>query len=505
LGEKEQAMAEKKTSALTGSTVMLLVGAVALAGAVYWVVFLGRGAEAPVAGSEADPDDAPAAVVDAVVAPEEVVQDESAPDVVVQQESAQEVVQEDLVAEAEPEAVAEPDGEDVLAEQDNEDVTAEPGGELAEADPEGEAETEAEAEPEPEVAETPVETPVGPSFDVVRIDPQGAAVIAGNAAPGAEVILLADGVEVGRATADLTGKFVALFDMPPSDAPRSLSAQMSVEGGAVVASAGTVLIAPVRPVVVAEAEPEVAPEVASEAEPVTEPVTEIAEADAAAEPAPDVAPEVVAEVEPEVEPEVVAVDVTPDVTAPQELESLTPESPTIVLADESGVRVLQGAAQPEVPSQSPQVVANLVIDTITYDTSGDVALSGRGQGASFARVYLDGKPVQTVQIAPDGTWRTPLPDVDAGVYRLRIDELDEQGTVTSRVETPFQREEPEIVAEAAGRANVVTVQKGFTLWAIAEDRFGSGIEYVRVYEANRDLIRDPDLIYPGQVFAIPEG
>jgi len=51
----------------------------------------------------------------------------------------------------------------------------------------------------------------------------------------------------------------------------------------------------------------------------------------------------------------------------------------------------------------------------------------------------------------------------------------------------------------------VTVQEGFTLWAIAEDQFGDGVEFIRVYEANRELIRDPDLIYPGQVFAIPEG
>ena len=281
-----------------------------------------------------------------------------------------------------------------------------------------------------------------------------------------------------------------------------------------MASAGTVLIAPVRPVAVAAVEPvvepeiepvveavgepevetAVAPEVEPEAAPEVEVEVEVADADPAAELAPAAAPDVVAEVETEAASDVVAA------RAPEE-----PAAPTIVLADDSGVRVLQGAAQPEVPSQSPQVVANLVIDTITYDTSGEVALSGRGQGAAFARVYLDGKPVQTVQIAPDGTWRTPLPDVDAGVYRLRIDELDEAGTVTSRVETPFQREEPELAAVSAGRANVVTVQEGFTLWAIAEDRFGAGIEYVRVYEANRDLIRDPDLIYPGQVFAIPEG
>ena len=49
----------------------------------------------------------------------------------------------------------------------------------------------------------------------------------------------------------------------------------------------------------------------------------------------------------------------------------------------------------------------------------------------------------------------------------------------------------------------VTVQPGFTLWAIAQGQYGDGVLYVQVYEANRDRIRDPDLIYPGQVFALP--
>jgi nucleoid-associated protein YgaU len=49
----------------------------------------------------------------------------------------------------------------------------------------------------------------------------------------------------------------------------------------------------------------------------------------------------------------------------------------------------------------------------------------------------------------------------------------------------------------------VTVQPGFTLWGIAKENFGEGVLYVQVFEANRDKIRDPDLIYPGQVFSIP--
>ncbi len=50
----------------------------------------------------------------------------------------------------------------------------------------------------------------------------------------------------------------------------------------------------------------------------------------------------------------------------------------------------------------------------------------------------------------------------------------------------------------------VTVQPGFTLWGIAQGQWGDGVLYVQVFEANRDRIKDPDLIYPGQVFVMPE-
>ncbi|KPA22281.1 LysM domain/BON superfamily protein [Shimia sp. SK013] len=51
---------------------------------------------------------------------------------------------------------------------------------------------------------------------------------------------------------------------------------------------------------------------------------------------------------------------------------------------------------------------------------------------------------------------------------------------------------------------IITVQPGSSLWAIARERYGEGPMYVRVFEANKDKIRDPDLIYPGQVFTVPE-
>ena len=93
-----------------------------------------------------------------------------------------------------------------------------------------------------------------------------------------------------------------------------------------------------------------------------------------------------------------------------------------------------------------------------------------------------------------------------------MDEVDSDGNVQSRIETPFKREERETVAAIMAEETeqegfdlaVKTVQPGNTLWAIAEERFGDGIKYVAVFEANKDQIRDPDLIYPGQVFRLPE-
>ncbi len=83
------------------------------------------------------------------------------------------------------------------------------------------------------------------------------------------------------------------------------------------------------------------------------------------------------------------------------------------------------------------------------------------------------------------------------------------------METPFKREPLEVLraAEASDEPEgetvtppirAVTVQEGDTLWAISRDRFGDGILYVKLFEANRGAIRDPDLIYPGQIFTIPE-
>lgn len=49
-----------------------------------------------------------------------------------------------------------------------------------------------------------------------------------------------------------------------------------------------------------------------------------------------------------------------------------------------------------------------------------------------------------------------------------------------------------------------TVVKGDCLWSIAKKYYGSGTQYTKIYNANRDIIKNPSLIYPGQVLKIPK-
>jgi len=61
---------------------------------------------------------------------------------------------------------------------------------------------------------------------------------------------------------------------------------------------------------------------------------------------------------------------------------------------------------------------------------------------------------------------------------------------------------PEITPEPESK--FYTIQKGDTLWKIATTFYGDGSKYPSIVEANLEVIKDADLIYPGQNIRIPE-
>ena len=87
-----------------------------------------------------------------------------------------------------------------------------------------------------------------------------------------------------------------------------------------------------------------------------------------------------------------------------------------------------------------------------------------------------------------------------GVYKLRVDAIA-GGRVMARVEIPFSRAER--FADMQGKLLVI-VQPGNSLWRIARRTMGSGVKYAVIYDANRNQILDPNLIFPGQVFSLPQ-
>ena len=48
------------------------------------------------------------------------------------------------------------------------------------------------------------------------------------------------------------------------------------------------------------------------------------------------------------------------------------------------------------------------------------------------------------------------------------------------------------------------VVRGDSLWRISSQRYGNGVRYKQIYAANASQIRDPRLIYPGQIFVLPQ-
>jgi len=327
------------------------------------------------------------------------------------------------------------------------------------------------AEPEIAVMPVAVETPVvpvlptGPEFDTFRVEIDGSMVIAGRADAGQTVAIILSGETLDLVTADNSGNFVALPLAGPSDQPRRLSLLADPDGAA-IPSETSFMVAPIAaPVVVAA---------------LSEPPATVEGTVAAALP-----------------------EAPPEPAAPVVADSPA-VAPTVLQADADGVRVVQDA--------TGAGAGNVALDAITYDPDGEVQLSGRATGDGAVQVYIDNEPVTTSVVTQGGDWQIELPQIDTGIYTLRIDEVNEDGAVVSRLETPFKREERAEVAAVLAEETTVdgfevavkTVQPGATLWAIAEENLGSGIYYIEVFEANSDLIRDPDLIYPGQIFRIPE-
>jgi nucleoid-associated protein YgaU len=172
-------------------------------------------------------------------------------------------------------------------------------------------------------------------------------------------------------------------------------------------------------------------------------------------------------------------------------EPQRPAGPLAVLLPDGAPRLLQGNRR----------VGSLGLDSVDYDASGSIRFSGSAEPGARLRIYLNNNPAGETQAGADGRWTmAPAGDLAVGVYQLRVDHVATSGSVAARIEVPFQRDAipPDSLAEGQ-----VVVQPGSNLWRIARNAYGRGIRYSLIFEANRDQIRNPNRIFPGQVFTVP--
>lgn len=149
--------------------------------------------------------------------------------------------------------------------------------------------------------------------------------------------------------------------------------------------------------------------------------------------------------------------------------------------------------------QGPAALAGagpLTIDNVDYE-DGRMAASGRASPGHTVVLYLDNAPLGTVSTDQDGRWRlSPVTqELTEGTHVLRADQIERDGKVSARTEVSFMT--------TGIQPASVTVEPGNSLWRIARRTYGDGTAYTLIFQANRAHIRDPDLIYPGQILELP--
>lgn len=301
-----------------------------------------------------------------------------------------------------------------------------------------------------------------PAFDVARIEPSGEAVIAGRTTPGATVELLRNGELHDRAVADQSGQFV----MVPPKLP-----------------AGT------YDLTLRSREPDGKQTTSRQS---------------------------------------VAVVIEPKATDRPVVALITPNKPTVVLS------------QPDSPKPTTGAV---IVEAVEIEPGGKFHVSGRARAGATVRLYLNDSFVAPVTAGADGRFAVTINEgVAPGSYRVRVDELESNSsTVRARAEVPFNVPEQAgtgtVLAQAAAsrrtdiaaaqqpqlaaaggtvlpdggspsavvvpKIATTTVSRGDTLWRLSQATYGVGTRYATIYKANRQQIRNPNLIYPGQVFVMP--
>lgn len=434
----------------------------------------------------------------------------------------------------------------------------------------------------PQEAESEV---IVPTFDIVRVEPDGSLVIAGRAAPVANIEIVTGANAIGRGESNEAGDFAIVLDQPLKPGDYTIVLRSTTRDAIVATSSETAIVsipehpsgqvlalveqpgAPSRLITVPEAPAQKQDRATSAAE---QPAAEVASAspkkEASAEQEVSAAEDdSVAEDEPVTEGEAVA-------EGEEELAGAPAAS--VPSADEPQVAAISEPQPAPEKAASPAGSPRIAVEAVEIEGSR-VFVAGRAEVGSRVRVYANDILLGDAQASEGGRFLVEAErDLPVGDYIVRADLLGRNAEVLARAAVPFAREPGESVAavaapepqsavqqpatqapqaqsdaaaagSGAGQASAqqevasapaapiatdsapaaqsetaadtdvtgpklqnvagsVIIRRGDTLWHISKRVYGQGVRYTTIYLANQDQIADPDRIWPGQIFSVPD-
>ena len=305
-------------------------------------------------------------------------------------------------------------------------------------------------------------TPAAPlTIDLARVKPDGAAVFAGTAAPNAKIRIFEGDILLGETIANANGEWVIVLE-------KSLAAGQHLISVAMERSDGT---------------------------------TEMADRSLAVEIYQDTETKPLVALLPETATEVPVLIQSPDDVDKTESAATASE------ATASGTIVADAAeAAPAKPQAKSQIAASqiaaLAPSAIVWRDASRILISGTSRGGVRVTVNDAKGQFGEALVLADGAWQVAGSlDMDIAVNQLRFVLFDDANQITARYNLPIKARD---LAKGQDGSPLVVVNKGDMLWRIAYHQLGEGIKYVDIVRRNEQDITDPDLIYPKQIFAVPQ-
>jgi len=391
--------------------------------------------------------------------------------------------------------------------------------------------------------------PIVPTFDVVRVEGNGSIVIAGNAAPNSKVEILNGSTVLGSTVAGPDGAFVIVLDDPLKPGDYTIALRSTV-GTVVTASVQTAVVSVPKDaagqVLAMVEEPGKPAELLTVPAPETKPAAPATgdQAAAPAAPAPAPAAEAPATAAPApAAPAPAVAEATPAPAAPATPPAAAVAEPKIVVeaVEIDGNKIfVAGLAD---PGRKVRAYANDILlgDALTSPDGHFLVEATRDIPVGSYTIHVDGLDADGVKVvaraavpferepgeavaavAPAGT--KPAAPANAEAPAAPAEPALAPAVAAAPAETapatpaaPASEapavvaaatppgDVPEVVAPKLEHANgAVIIRRNDTLWRISRRVYGHGVRYSTIYLANQDQIRDPDRIWPGQVFKVPE-